>query len=83
MGVGLSSEYVTTAEATSRMTFALIFTIGTAAVIVIGYLLSQSIARPILKLRTVSQEVAAGNLNQTVGIQRNDEIGELALPLIK
>lgn len=79
MGVVLSSEYVTSAEATSRMTFALIFTIGTAAVIIIGYLLSQSIARPILKLRTVSQEVAAGNLNQTVGIQRNDEIGELAV----
>jgi signal transduction histidine kinase len=78
-GVVLSSEYVATAESTSRMTFALIFTIGTAAVIVIGYLLSQSIARPILKLRTVSQEVASGNLNQTVGIQRNDEIGELAV----
>lgn len=77
-GSVLSSEYVTSAEATSRMTFALIFTIGTAAVIVIGYLLSQSIARPILKLRTVSQEVAAGNLNQTVSIQRDDEIGELA-----
>jgi signal transduction histidine kinase len=79
MGAVLSSGYVTTAEVTSRMTFALIFTIGTAAVIIIGYLLSQSIARPILKLRTVSQEVAAGNLNQTVGIQRNDEIGELAV----
>jgi two-component system NtrC family sensor kinase len=78
LGIALSNDYVTSAEATSRMTFALIFTIGTAAVIIIGYLLSQSIARPILKLRTVSQEVASGNLNQTIGIQRNDEIGELA-----
>lgn len=78
LGVVLSSQYVTTTEATSRTTFSLVFTLGTAAVIVIGYLLSQSIARPILKLRTVSQEVASGNLNQTVGIQRDDEIGELA-----
>lgn len=78
LGVALSSQYVTTTVATSRTTFSLIFTLGTAAVIVIGYLLSQSIARPILKLRTVSQEVASGNLNQTVDIQRDDEIGELA-----
>ena len=41
-------KYVTTTVATSRTTFSLIFTLGTAAVIVIGYLLSQSIARPIL-----------------------------------
>ena len=78
LGAVLSSQYVTSAGTTSRMSLSLIFTFGTAAIIVIGYFLSQSIARPILKLRTVSQEVASGNLNQTVGIQRDDEIGELA-----
>jgi len=79
IGTVLNSDYIIADSATSRITLVWIFTLGTAAVIVIGYILSQSIARPILKLRNVSQEVASGNLNQTVGIRRDDEIGELAI----
>lgn len=78
MGVSLPSNYVVSAEATSRNTFSLIFSLATLAVIVIGYLLSQSIARPILKLRTVLKAVAEGDLNQRTGFKRSDEIGELA-----
>lgn len=58
--------------------FSLIFALGTASVIVIGYLLAQNIARPILKLRTMTAAVAAGDLNQSSGLRRTDEIGELA-----
>jgi two-component system NtrC family sensor kinase len=65
-------------EATSRNTFSLIFTFVTVAVIVLGYLLSTSIARPILRLRALSQAVAAGDLNQKTELARPDEIGELA-----
>lgn len=78
MGVILPSSYVVAAEATSRNTFSLIFTFGTLGVIVIGLVLSQNIARPILKLRNFTQEVAAGNLEQQVDLARSDEIGELA-----
>ena len=78
VGVSLSKDIRTSPITQSRNTLVIIFSIGTAAVIVIGYLLAQSIARPILKLRTLSQEVAAGDLNQHVGLQRSDEIGELA-----
>ncbi len=78
MGVLLPSSYVVAAEATSRNTFSLIFTLGTLGVIVIGLALSQSIARPILKLRSLSQEVASGNLDQSLDLKRTDEIGELA-----
>ena len=78
MGVALPSNYVVNAEATSRNTFSLIFSVATLAVIIIGYLLSQSIARPILKLRSVSKAVAEGDLTQRVGIKRSDEIGDLA-----
>jgi two-component system NtrC family sensor kinase len=40
--------------------------------------LSQSIAKPILKLRSVSKAIAEGDLNQRTGFKRSDEIGDLA-----
>jgi signal transduction histidine kinase len=76
--VVLPSNYIVSTEATSRNTFSLVFSLVTAGVIVIGYLLSQSIARPILKLRTISQAVAAGDLEQSTGLESPDEIGDLA-----
>jgi signal transduction histidine kinase len=78
MGVALPSNYVVNAEATSRNTFSLVFSLATLAVIIVGYLLSQSIAKPILKLRSVSKAVADGDLNQRTGFKRSDEIGDLA-----
>lgn len=78
LGIALSGSYVVATEATSRNALSLIFTLATFATIVIGYFLSQSIARPILKLRSISQAVAAGDLSQNTGFRRSDEIGELA-----
>jgi signal transduction histidine kinase len=78
LGVVLPASFVVTAEATSRNTFTLIFGLGTIGVIVIGLVLSRSIARPILMLRSMSQAVAAGDLDQTSGLDRSDEIGDLA-----
>lgn len=78
LGMSLSGDYQTSAITTSRMSLIILFSFGTAAVIIIGYLLSQSIARPILKLRDLSKEVAGGNLDQHIGLKRPDEIGELA-----
>lgn len=78
LGVALASNFVVTTMATSRGTFSLIFAAATIATIVVGYLLAQSIARPILRIRSVSQAVAAGDLNQDTGVRGADEIGELA-----
>ncbi len=78
LGIALPSNYVVSTEATSRNTFSLIFSIATVSVIVLGYGLSQSIAKPILKLKYVSQAVAQGDLNQRSGFRRSDEIGDLA-----
>ncbi|HSD82801.1 MAG TPA: ATP-binding protein [Anaerolineae bacterium] len=77
-GVVLSNDYLVDTQATSRNTFSLIFAFITVAVIILGYLLSTSIARPILRLRALSQAVAAGDLNQKTQLVRPDEIGELA-----
>jgi len=78
LGIALPSNYIVDAESTSRWTFGGIFTFATLAVVVIGYVLSQSIIRPLLRLRMVSRAVAEGDLNQKTGLARSDEIGELA-----
>ncbi|MBE9478796.1 MAG: HAMP domain-containing protein, partial [Chloroflexi bacterium] len=78
IGVVTSSEYIATALTTNRNTFSIIFTLGTGAVIVLGYLLAQHVARPILHLRSMSQAVAGGDLDRSSGLVRTDEIGELA-----
>jgi signal transduction histidine kinase len=78
LGVVLPSNFVTTVGSTSRNWFGLLFTLGTVGVIAVGYLLAQSIARPILRLREVSQAVASGDLEQHTGLKQEDEIGELA-----
>ncbi|HTP08320.1 MAG TPA: ATP-binding protein, partial [Anaerolineae bacterium] len=78
IGVVLPSNYLVDTASTSRNTFSLIFAFITVAVIVLGYFLSTSIARPILRLRALSQAVAAGDLNQKTELDRPDEIGELA-----
>ncbi len=77
-GVVLPSNYLVDTEATSRNTFSVIFAFITVGVIVLGYLLSANIAHPILRLRALSQAVAAGDLNQQTQLDRPDEIGELA-----
>ena len=79
LGVILPSNYIVSTEAASRNTFSLLFSLTTVGVIVVGYVLSQSIARPILRLRTISQAVASGDLAQKTGIEASDEIGDLAI----
>ena len=78
LAVVLPRSFLVAAESTSRIGFSALFGVGTVAIIVLGYLLAQSIARPILKLRTMAQAVASGDLDQQSGLRRPDEIGELA-----
>jgi signal transduction histidine kinase len=78
LGVVLPSNYVISTISTSRNVFSLIFSAGTVAVIIVGYALARSISSPILRLKAISQSVASGDLEQHSGIEREDEIGELA-----
>jgi len=50
-----------------------------AAVISIGIVFSLSTARPINRLQYASERIAGGNLGHKVEINRNDEIGALAV----
>jgi len=79
LAVVLPGDYIVAAESRSRDSISLVFALVTGAVILVGYLLAQNIALPILRLRFISQAVASGDLEQTSGLNRPDEIGELAV----
>jgi signal transduction histidine kinase len=78
LGVVLPSNFLVTTESTSRTVFSGIFAFGTAAIMLLGFWLAQNIARPILRLRSMAQAVASGDLKQESGLKRPDEIGDLA-----
>ena len=78
LGIILNTEQMVSSILTSRNQFIVLFFLGTVMVFVLGYMLANNLARPILKLRNLSQAVAEGDLDQRINLQREDEIGELA-----
>ncbi len=78
IGVFNNSDYLVSQAAKSRDLYIAVFTFGTILVIVIGFTLARSISFPILKLRAMTQAVAAGDLDQSMNLRQQDEIGDLA-----
>jgi two-component system sensor histidine kinase VicK len=76
--VTLPLNYVIESHIGSRNTYTLVFVVGIAGVIFIGYLISQRITTPLSRLVRTSQAVAEGDLDQRTGIASTDEIGILA-----
>jgi two-component system sensor histidine kinase VicK len=76
--VSLPSNYVVEAGAVSRNVYLLVFAVAMAAVIFVGYIISQRITSPIGRLVRTSQAVAEGDLDQRTGIGTSDEVGVLA-----
>ena len=76
--VVLPLNFVVESQLGSRNTYTLIFVIGMAGVVLVGYLISQRITDPLNRLVRTSQAVAEGNLKQRTGIASTDEIGILA-----
>lgn len=76
--VALPSQFIIQAGATSRNTYALLFALAMAAVILIGYVISQRITTPLNRLVETSRAVAEGNLTQRTNIRSTDEVGFLA-----
>ncbi len=46
--------------------------------LVISFFVSRSITRPVLLVKNLAQEMAAGNLVSRINLKQNDEVGELA-----
>jgi signal transduction histidine kinase/HAMP domain-containing protein len=76
--VALPAQFIVEAGAASRNTYAVLFFLAMACVILVGYIISQRITRPLSRLVDTSKAVAEGNLEQRTGIRSTDEIGALA-----
>ncbi len=64
--------------ATLRRTMALALLGGVALAIVAGWLMASQLTEPIGQLARVAERIAAGNLELSVDVEREDEIGVLA-----
>ena len=58
--------------------FLVITLLGTLGAMVLAYFLSRRISVPIKRMAAASQEIAGGNLEATVEVNSNDELGDLA-----
>jgi signal transduction histidine kinase len=76
--VALPSNFIISAGVTSRNTYAVLFTVAMACVVLIGYLIAQRITHPLNRLVHTSQAVAEGDLTQRTGLGGTDEIATLA-----
>jgi len=76
--VALPLDYVVQSSSLSRNTYVLIFSFAMLLVILIGYIISRLITKPLYSLVRTSQAIADGNLEQRTGIRTTDEIGVLA-----
>ncbi len=76
--VALPTNFITETNDRSRNLLAAIFSAGVVLVLLIGYMVSQRIIRPIVRLVQTSQAIASGHLDQRTGLAQGDEIGILA-----
>jgi signal transduction histidine kinase len=76
--VALPADYVLQSGEESRSTYIKLFSTVMLVVIMIGFLISRMITRPLYSLVTTSQAIAGGDLEQRANIRAKDEIGELA-----
>lgn len=76
--VGILEQPYVDIQRETMLAFFAITLMGTLAAIMLSYLLSKRISVPIKKLAVASQEIAGGNLEATVEVSSNDELGDLA-----
>ncbi len=76
--VVLPLDFVVESGSVSRINYAILYSIATVAVILIGYFVARLIINPLLSLVRTSRAIAGGDLARRTGIRRNDEIGVLA-----
>ncbi len=76
--VGLPTDFIFSAGIATRTRVALLFGIGMAAVLGIGFYLAHQLTKPILALVKTAGIVASGDLTARSGVRTSDEIGMLA-----
>jgi putative nucleotidyltransferase with HDIG domain len=76
--VALPSSFILSAGGSTRWQMGALFALGTAAVLLTGWLLAGSLTRPLLKLVGTARAVSAGDLTARAGVHTSDEVGVLA-----
>jgi putative nucleotidyltransferase with HDIG domain len=76
--VGLSTDFIFSAGALTRLQMALVFGTGMAAVLAMGFLLAHLLTQPLLRLVRTARLVTAGDLTARSEVRSGDEIGTLA-----
>ena len=76
--VGVETNFFTETTEESRNRLIWLFSAGVVVVFGTGYIISRRISQPIMGLVRTTQAIAAGDLSQRSGINREDEIGILA-----
>ncbi len=76
--VGLPTDFIFNAGASTRTQIALLFGLGMAAVLAVGLILAHVLTEPIRRLVHTTQLVAEGDLTVRSGVKSSDEIGVLA-----
>lgn len=76
--VGLPTDFIFSAGSATRTQVALLFGLGMAAVLGIGFYLAHQLTKPILTLVKTARIVASGDLTVRSGVRTSDEIGTLA-----
>lgn len=76
--VAMPLDYVDSPLGVGRDTFILFFTVMFLGIVVIGLVMTNSITRPLSQLVEVATAVGEGQMDRRSGIERHDEIGQLA-----
>jgi signal transduction histidine kinase len=79
LSVALPVDFLAERVQESRNSFILLFAGLVLTVTLVGFLVGQSIIRPLFKLVNTSRAIREGDLSRRVGLRTPDEIGELSI----
>jgi putative nucleotidyltransferase with HDIG domain len=75
--VGLPSSFIFSAQQDTREQMTLLFTVGIAAALIVGWFIARSITGPVQKLVRAAHAVGQGDLSARADVRGLDEIGIL------
>ena len=75
--VALPADFILQAQSDTRWKMALLFGIGMAAILAIGFYISRAITGPVERLMLAAEQVTAGDFTARANVKSRDEIGRL------
>jgi diguanylate cyclase (GGDEF)-like protein len=78
IGVDMESHYILREKDGLRITAVVAFSVALALAVLLSVVFGSRISRPVWQLTAATRNIADGNLDYTISIDSNDEIGELA-----